>query len=76
MPDEQTWNRLIRFEAADGQTLMGEPVDASLDIGLAIAQGQQVEAYVLNGEHPWSQAATRTGEVATVRKVSPISWVS
>lgn len=66
----QNWNRIVRFVSNDDRVLLGEPKDESLDIGLAMAEGQTVEVYVLAGEHIWDVNVIRTGEEAVVRKVS------
>lgn len=53
--------------------LLGEPKDEAQDVGLAMAEGQTVEVYVLGGEHVWDINAVRTGEEAAVEKVSSTS---
>ena len=68
----QKWNRIVRFVASDDRVLLGEPKDETLDIGLAIADGQTVEVYVLAGEHIWDINVIRTGEEAVVKKVSRV----
>jgi hypothetical protein len=52
---------------------LGEPKDEELDIGLAVAEGKQVEVYVLGGEHVWDINAIRTGEETVVKSVSRAS---
>lgn len=70
MLKRQNWNRIIRFVSTDDRVLLGEPKDENLDIGLAMAEGQIVEAFVLGGEHIWDVNVIRTGEEAVVKKVS------
>jgi hypothetical protein len=66
----QTWLRLIRFVAVeDGLEWLGEPVDQEIDVGLAHAAGDKIEAYALDAQMPWDPQATRTGEIRTVMKV-------
>jgi hypothetical protein len=67
----QSWTRLIRFLAyEDAQVHLGEPVDPDLDVGAAFAEGNRIEAWVLDAEVPWDPRAVRTGEIRTVREVS------
>ncbi|RSH94244.1 hypothetical protein EHS25_004047 [Saitozyma podzolica] len=70
-----SWHRLIRFLACEDNTVhLGEPVDPDLDVGAAFAEGNRVEAWVLDAEVPWDPRAVRTGEVRTVRELlSPVS---
>lgn len=44
------WKRLVRFEDADGQVKLGQPVDDGLDVGLAVARGEDVEVYLIEGD--------------------------
>ena len=68
----QNWNRIVRFVSSDDRVLLGEPKDEALDIGLAMADGQTVEVYVLAGEHIWDINVIRTGEEAVVKMVSRV----
>ncbi|BEI85993.1 hypothetical protein CcaverHIS002_0602800 [Cutaneotrichosporon cavernicola] len=68
------WRRLIRFKAADGRELFGEPVDDTLDVGLALAKGLPVTAHVIRAVSAWDPSAARTGEKTSVEQLlSPIS---
>ncbi|KAI5476276.1 hypothetical protein MNV49_007913 [Pseudohyphozyma bogoriensis] len=70
-----SWSRLVRFLPADAGTtpLIGEPVDAALDVGLAIYEGKQVEVELFDGSSVLSPG-TKTGEKAIVGKLlSPVS---
>jgi hypothetical protein len=68
--DEKSWDRIIRFVSKDGRVLLGEPKDETQDVGLAMAEEQIVQVYVLGGEHIWDINTVRTGEEAVVEKVS------
>ncbi|KIY66691.1 hypothetical protein CYLTODRAFT_377316 [Cylindrobasidium torrendii FP15055 ss-10] len=49
-PIRTNWKRLIRFVAAEtARVHIGEPVDATLDVGVAAAQGQTIKAYEIIG---------------------------
>ncbi|GMK58378.1 hypothetical protein CspeluHIS016_0504100 [Cutaneotrichosporon spelunceum] len=68
------WRRLIRFKVTDGREMFGEPVDETLDVGLALAKGFPVVAHVIRAASAWDPAATRTGEKAVVEQLlSPVS---
>lgn len=61
------WQRLVRFEDEQGKIQLGEPVDASQDVGLAVANGEKVEVKLIQGD---LYDGTVTDQVATVKKVS------
>lgn len=44
------WTRLVRFLDANGQTRLGQPVDASVDVGAAVAAGKLVEVHIIEGD--------------------------
>lgn len=70
-PMQQIWSRLIRFYAPSDSTIYyGEPVDPEVDVGLAVSNGETVEAWVIDADTPWDRSATRTDERKTVHKVS------
>ncbi len=80
MPLQTAWKRIIRFIAAeDGATYFGEPTDASLDVGEAVASGKKVQAYVLDSAHHASaqsllSAAPNPQKIRTVgRLLTPLS---
>lgn len=69
-----SFSRLIRF-IPSGSTapLIGEPVDKSLDVGLASYDGQPIQVDVFSGPSVLSPGE-RTGKTATVAKIlSPLS---
>ncbi|KAH6692256.1 hypothetical protein F5X68DRAFT_250458 [Plectosphaerella plurivora] len=67
------WDRLVRFVSTDGRVLCGQPIDPDVDVGLALASGQPLEAQVLSGASALDDADF-TGEVAIIQKLlSPIS---
>ncbi|KAI0797150.1 hypothetical protein C8Q75DRAFT_823759 [Abortiporus biennis] len=73
-PIKTQWTRLIRFVAAEtGQVHIGQPVDASLDVGLAAYQGRVIKAYEIIGS-PFDTAAQVTKKVLTVKALlAPLS---
>ncbi|CAG9981062.1 unnamed protein product, partial [Clonostachys byssicola] len=66
------WSRLIRFQAADGRVLRGEPVlpRPNLDLGL-ITEADNIQARVITGDDPYdTTGATRvTEELVTVKRI-------
>ena len=61
------WTRLVRFIAQDGQIRLGQPIDASLDVGLAIASAKTVEVNLIHGD---VFTGTVSSDKATIRSVS------
>lgn len=61
------WSRLVRFEDEQGKVQLGEPVDASQDIGLACAAGEKVQVKLIKGD---LYDGIVTDEVATIKRVS------
>ncbi|KAJ6780376.1 hypothetical protein PWT90_03584 [Aphanocladium album] len=67
------WNRFVRFISDDGRELCGEPDDANVDVGLALAGGQIVQVRVRDTASALSPGKF-TGEVVSIRKLlSPIA---
>jgi len=69
------WKRLIRFvpKADNSKILIGEPVDETSDVGLALYKGQKVEATVYSGFSVLDPGAS-TGNVSEVGRVlSPLT---
>ncbi|KAF1922894.1 uncharacterized protein M421DRAFT_426389 [Didymella exigua CBS 183.55] len=63
-----TWKRLIRFEAADGRILYGEPVLPSPDFDIGnLKESDQLQAKVLEG--PSIYDAKFSGETVAVKKL-------
>lgn len=66
------WKRLIRFIAADGRTLRGEPIlpTPTTDLGF-ITEVQNLQAYVLEGDDIYDTTGkTRgTNEIVTVKTI-------
>ncbi|BEI84610.1 hypothetical protein CcaverHIS002_0500110 [Cutaneotrichosporon cavernicola] len=65
------WTRLARFVGRNGAIRLGQPVDPKVDVGLAVAAGEPVEVFVVEGD-------IYTGMVTAERDViqqllSPIS---
>ncbi|KAF5320906.1 hypothetical protein D9619_000720 [Psilocybe cf. subviscida] len=73
-PIRTQWTRLIRFIAAETSRVhIGEPVDATLDVGLAAAKGQTIKAYEIVGS-ALNPAAQVTKKQLTVSKLlAPLS---
>ncbi|KZV64075.1 fumarylacetoacetate hydrolase [Peniophora sp. CONT] len=70
-PIRTQWSRLIRFVAAEtSEVHLGEPVDAAIDVGLAIYQRQPVKAYEIVGS-AFDPAAQVTKNVLTVKQLLP-----
>lgn len=73
-PIKTHWTRLIRFVAAEtSQVHIGQPVEAALDVGLAISQRKTVQAYEIIGSalNPDSQVSHN---VLTVKELlAPLS---
>lgn len=71
MTNDNKWTRLVRFVDVQGQERLGQPVDETIDVGLAIANGEKVEAYLIEGD---IYDGTITPQKATISKLlSPVS---
>ncbi|KAI0268222.1 fumarylacetoacetate hydrolase [Gloeopeniophorella convolvens] len=73
-PIRTQWTRLIRFVASEtSQIHIGQPIDAQLDIGLAIASKKSVLAYEILGS-PFDPSAQLTKNILSVKTLlSPLS---
>ncbi|KAI0034091.1 hypothetical protein K488DRAFT_77464 [Vararia minispora EC-137] len=73
-PIRTQWSRLIRFVALETSEIhIGEPVDATLDVGLAISQKRLVKAYEILGS-ALDPAAQVSQNILTVQQLlSPLS---
>ncbi|KAI6139259.1 hypothetical protein EDD17DRAFT_1672261 [Pisolithus thermaeus] len=73
-PIRTQWTRLIRFVAAEtSQVHIGQPVDPTLDVGLAAWSKQVIRAHEILGS-PLDPAAQLTNTVLTVKELlSPLS---
>ncbi|KAL1761192.1 hypothetical protein FB107DRAFT_255479 [Schizophyllum commune] len=73
-PIKTTWTRLIRFVAAEtARVHIGEPVDASLDVGLAAHKGATIRAREIVGS-ALDPAAEVSNRVLTVKTLlTPLS---
>ncbi|KAJ7620067.1 fumarylacetoacetate hydrolase [Roridomyces roridus] len=75
MPSIRTqWTRLIRFVAAEtSEVHIGEPIDSTLDVGLASSRGELIKAYEIVGSAV-DPAAQVTDKILTVKHLlSPLS---
>ena len=66
------WKRLIRFEAADGRILRGEPILATEDFDLGfVKESDRLEAKVITGDDilDTSGKTQVSGEVVQVKKL-------
>ncbi|GAA5839037.1 hypothetical protein JCM11251_007858 [Rhodosporidiobolus azoricus] len=69
-----SWGRLVRFRPSSGSSaLIGEPVDAQLDVGRAAYEGKEVEVDVYEGGSVL-QPGAKTGRRETVKELlSPLA---
>jgi len=67
-----SWKRLIRFVAVeDGLVHLGQPVDTSIDVGLA---KQNIKAHEISGSSALDPNATVTAKILTVKQLlSPLA---
>lgn len=56
----------MRFVGHSGQIRLGQPVDASVDVGLAFAGGKEVKVNIINGD---VYSGTVSSEEDTIKKV-------
>lgn len=71
MTNSNAWKRLVRFENAQGQVRLGQPVDPSVDVGLAVAAGEKVEVNLIKGD---VFDGTVTSEKDTIKKACLRPW--
>ncbi|KAJ5551360.1 hypothetical protein N7535_000689 [Penicillium sp. DV-2018c] len=68
------WKRWVRFKGIDGNIYGGEPVDADIDVGEAIAQNVKVAVKVMTSTSAMDYDASFTGEIKVIDKLlSPVS---
>ncbi|GES60014.1 fumarylacetoacetase, C-terminal-like protein [Aspergillus terreus] len=68
------WKRWVRFRAKDGNVHGGEPVDADIDVGLALENKTEVSVRLVAGASALDYDAPFTGEVAVIDELlSPVS---
>ncbi|KAG9253008.1 uncharacterized protein F5Z01DRAFT_170823 [Emericellopsis atlantica] len=68
-----TWSRFVRFISTDDRQCCGEPVDENVDVGLAVASGQEVQVRLLDRPSAVDDSQF-TGETATIKTLlSPLS---
>ncbi|KAJ5122120.1 hypothetical protein N7526_009057 [Penicillium atrosanguineum] len=68
------WKRWVRFKAANGSIYGGEPVDADVDVGLALAEKRDVAVKVVTGASALDYDVSFTGEVKFIDELlSPVS---
>lgn len=72
MTNSTEWTRLVRYTGKDGQVRLGQPVDPTVDVGLAVAAGQEVQVYVIDGD-VYTGTVTSTKDV--VKKVRHLATV-
>ncbi|OAK97654.1 fumarylacetoacetate hydrolase [Phaeosphaeriaceae sp. SRC1lsM3a] len=66
------WGRLVRFIATeDGNEHIGEPMDAQLDVGAALASGSRVEVRKFQGSSTLDLNAAPTSTVLTISQLLP-----
>jgi hypothetical protein len=57
----------VRFRDIQGVVRLGQPVDEAIDVGLAVASGKKLEAYVILGD---AFDGKVTSEKATIAEAS------
>ncbi|KAJ5609936.1 hypothetical protein N7510_006655 [Penicillium lagena] len=68
------WRRWVRFRGSDGNIYGGEPVDGSVDVGLAMVEQKDVAVKVVAGGSALDYDAPFTGEVKFVEELlSPVT---
>ncbi|KAK4193684.1 hypothetical protein QBC35DRAFT_479936 [Podospora australis] len=70
-----SFERLVRFvpKGDDSKILIGEPTDKSIDVGLAVRKGEDVEVKVYSGKSVLDFGSP-TGETATIGRIlSPVT---
>jgi len=73
-PIRTQWSRLIRFVAAETSRIhIGEPVDASVDVGLAAFEGKPIKAYEIIGSALDSAAQVSSNVLTVAKLLSPLS---
>ncbi|KAJ5761047.1 hypothetical protein N7520_008203 [Penicillium odoratum] len=70
-----TFSRLVRFvpKSDSSKVLIGEPVDAELDVGLALYKGQEVSVRPFTGTSVLSPGEVTTGTEVIERLLSPLA---
>lgn len=70
-----SFDRLVRFVPASDSNaiLIGEPVDANLDVGLAIRKGDEVEVKVFSGKSALNPGSLSDKTEKIARLLSPLS---
>lgn len=64
------WTTLARYVGSDGEVHLGQPVDSSIDVGLAVAAGEEVKVHRIDGDIYNGQV---TSTVDVIKKVRPLS---
>ncbi|KAJ7458398.1 hypothetical protein B0H11DRAFT_2061866 [Mycena galericulata] len=73
-PISTQWTRLIRFVAAEtSQVHIGQPVDGSLDVGLAAHRGDPIKAHEIVGSALDPKAHLTTTVLTVKQLLSPLS---
>ena len=63
------WDRLVRFEGADGKTYYGQPIIASADdLDKQVAAGT-LQAKVLEGDDIFAETAVLTNTTINIKKL-------
>lgn len=70
-----SFSRLVRFVPASDSNavLIGEPVDADLDVGAATRKGEQVEVKVFNGSSALKPGSLTDKVEKIARLLSPLA---
>ncbi|KAJ5085759.1 hypothetical protein N7532_010530 [Penicillium argentinense] len=68
------WKRWVRFRSTDGKIYGGEPVDSEIDVGLAIANKEEILVKTVEGSSALNHTAQFNGEQKPITELlSPIS---
>jgi hypothetical protein len=65
-----SWSRFVRFRDSQGTVRLGQPVDETIDVGLAVAKGKKVEVYVIEGDAFDGKVTQEKAVIAEVRELS------
>ncbi|KIM19711.1 hypothetical protein M408DRAFT_334300 [Serendipita vermifera MAFF 305830] len=72
----QRWTRLVRFKAHGhgDRIFLGQPVDPSIDVGLALHSGQPVDVYQISGTSALDNSAVvTTNKLQIAKLLTPLS---
>ncbi|EXJ82175.1 hypothetical protein A1O1_08244 [Capronia coronata CBS 617.96] len=71
--NKRVWARFVSFVSDDGKIYAGEPVDAEIDVGLAVKEGKVVKARVLSSSSALDEGAKFTGQERPVKQILAVT---